>query len=110
MNRILMAGVAIVFGAGAVLAASPEVAKAIKTIQSVSGDAAKMKLLCALDDAEEGMGEKEDPAAEKQVEDLLGQLGDDFAAAWDVGDGLDEKSPDAVEFAAAVEAVSEKCE
>jgi hypothetical protein len=101
-----------VLGVSAVPAASPQVDKAIKTIQSIGSDAAKMKLFCALDDADEAVeaaGGKEDPAAEKQADDILSQLGADFAAAWDVGAELDEKSPDAAEFAAAVDALSEKC-
>jgi hypothetical protein len=40
----------IALGASVVPAASPQVDKAIKTIQSIGSDAAKMKLFCALDD------------------------------------------------------------
>lgn len=109
MKRILFGCVAVALGASVVPAASPEVAKAIKTIQSVSADAAKMKLFCALDAAEDAAAEKEDPAVTKQIDDLLAQLGSDFEAAWDAGDQLDEKSPDGVEFAAAVDAVAAKC-
>jgi hypothetical protein len=99
----------IALGASVVPAASPQVDKAIKTIQSIGSDAAKMKLFCALDDAAEAAGDKEDPAVEKQLDDILAQLGADFGAAWDVGDELDEKSPDSAEFTAAVEALAAKC-
>jgi hypothetical protein len=98
-----------VLGASVVPAASPQVDKAIKTIQSIGADAGKMKLFCDLDTAADASGEKEDPALEKQMDDLLAQLGADFGAAWEVGDELDEKSPDSAEFTAAVEALAEKC-
>jgi hypothetical protein len=115
MKRTLIACVAIAFGASMAPAASPEVDKAIKTIQAVASDPAKMKLFCTLDGAiETADGQtdatKADPAVEKQIEDLLAQLGPEFEAAWDVGDELDEKSPDGVEFAAALEALAAKCQ
>jgi hypothetical protein len=109
MRRTLIACAAIACGASLVLAASPEVDKAIKAIQGVTADPAKMQLFCALDEASDAAGEKADPANEKQVEEILGKLGADFAAAWDAGDNLDDKSADGVEFSAAVEAVAAKC-
>src|SRR5512145_348594 len=124
MKRTLIACAAIACAASLAVAASPEVDKSIKTIQSVAADPAKLKLFCALDDATEETTEAEgqkvdpakvdaakaDPAQDKQVNDILKQLGADFAAAWDIGDNLDEKSPDGVEFTAAVEAIVAKCD
>ena len=110
MKRTLIACAAIVCGASLTVAASPEIDKAIKTIQGVTADPAKMKLFCALDQVNDAAGEKADPAHEKQVEEILGKLGPDFAAAWDAGDNLDDKSADGVEFSAAVEAASAKCQ
>src|SRR5262245_45529341 len=110
MKRTLIACVVAACGASIVLAASPEVDKAIKTIQSVGADAAKMKLFCALETAVDATDGKEDPAVTKQIQDLLGQLGSGFKAAWEAGDKLDEKSPDGVEYAAAVEALAAKCQ
>lgn len=69
-----------------------------------------MKLFCALEQATESADDKSAPALEKQVEDILGQLGTDFAAAWDIGDNLEDKSADGVEFSAAVSAVAAKCQ
>ena len=109
MKRTLIACAAVALGATLVLAASPAVDKAIKTIQGVAADPAKMKLFCALDAAADATDEKEDPAVAKQIEGILTQLGADFSAAWDAGDDLDDKSPDGVEFAAAVEALAAKC-
>jgi hypothetical protein len=108
MKRLLIASIAIACGASLALSASPEVDKAIKTIQGVTADPAKMQLFCALDQASDTEGQA-NPEQEKQAEEILGKLGADFEAAWDVGDNLDDKSADGVEFAAAVEAVAAKC-
>ena len=63
MNRILIACAAVALGAGVVLAASPEVDKAIKAVQAVGADAAKMKSFCAIvDDDDEEEEEEEDDA------------------------------------------------
>jgi hypothetical protein len=120
MKRTLIACAAITLGASVVPAASPAVDKAIKTIEAVAADPARLKLFCALDDvieAEEEKAEaakadpaKEDPAVEKQIEDILAQLGPDFTAAWEAGGDLDDKSTDGAEFAAAVEALAAKCQ
>jgi hypothetical protein len=109
MKRSLLACAALAGAAGLALAASPEVDKAIKTIQGVAADPAKMQLFCALDAASDATSEKADPAQEKQVDDILGKLGADFAAAWDAGDNLDDKSADGMEFSTAVEAIAAKC-
>ncbi|HET9312697.1 MAG TPA: hypothetical protein VFO04_01740 [Nitrospira sp.] len=109
MKRILGACVAVAFGASVVPAASPPVDAAIKKIQAVVADAGKMKLFCDLNGALDSGEDKEDPAVEKKIDGIVTQLGPDFAAAWKVGDELDETSPDATEFAAAVEAIAEKC-
>jgi hypothetical protein len=110
MNRIVIAcAAAVALGAGVVLAASPQVDAAIKAIQAVGADAAKLKTFCELTSALEAAGEKEDPELQKKVDDLMAKLGPDFEAAWEVGDGLDENSADAKEFNAAVDALAEKC-
>jgi hypothetical protein len=109
MKRILVACAALAFGAGLVSAASPRIDAAIKTIQGVGGDAAKMALFCDLVEILDDAGEAEDPALEKRVDDLLAKLGQPFSAAWEEGSELDEKSADGVEFSAAVDALSEKC-
>src|SRR5262245_31936776 len=109
MKRILMAYMAVALGASAVLAASPNVEAAIRAIQSVGADAGKLKLFCALNDVLQTAGEKDDPALEKQADDIIKQLGPDFEAAWDLGNELDEDSADGMEFFAAVDTLAEKC-
>jgi len=124
MKRVIIAFAAVALGAGGAAAASPEVDKAIKTIQSVG--AAKMQQFCELVDATEpdeeapaaagkaaaadkAAADKEDPAVEKEIDGLLTQLGPDFAAAWEAGEDLDENSADGKAYAAAVDGLAEKC-
>lgn len=121
MKRTLIACAVIACAGGLAIAASPEVDKAIKTIQSATADPAKLKLFCGVaddDDADadgkadakaDAKEEKDDPAEEKQAADALKQLGAGVAAAWAVGEKLAEGSPDAAEFATAMEAITAKC-
>jgi hypothetical protein len=109
MKRILIVGAAVVIAAGALPAASPAVDLAVKTITSVSSDPAKLKIFCSLNKLLQDAGDKEDPAIQKQVDDLVAQLGPDFNDAWDIGDELDENTPDGKEFFGAVDALAEKC-
>ena len=78
MKRLLIASIAIACGASLALSASPEVDKAIKTIQGVAADPAKMQLFCALDQASDTEGQA-NPEQEKQAEEILGKLG---ASSW----------------------------
>ena len=109
MKRILFACVAVAIIAGAVPAASPAVDLAIKTIEAVANDPARLKLFCELNKLLQESGDKEDPAIQKQIEDLVAKLGPEFAAAWEIGDELDENSEDSQEFYGAVDALAEKC-
>jgi hypothetical protein len=99
-----------VLGAGVAPAASPQVDTAIKAIQTVGNDPEKLKLFCQLNKLLQEAGDKEDPDAQKQIEDLVTKIGSDFGAAWDVGDELDESSPDGQEFYAAVDTLADKCQ
>jgi hypothetical protein len=120
MKRTLIACAVIACAGGLAIAASPEVDKAIKTIQSATADPAKLKLFCLVaeddeEDAADAKGgkaapeEKDDPAEEKQAADALKQLGGDVAAALAVGEKLADDSPDAEEFGTAMEAITAKC-
>lgn len=109
MKRILFACVAVAISAGAVPAASPAVELAIKTIEAVANDPARLKTFCELNKILQESGDKEDPAIQKQIEDLVAKLGPEFTAAWDIGDDLDENSEDGQEFYGAVDALAEKC-
>ena len=118
MKRILMTAVgagvgvfaAAALGAGSAPAASPQVDLAIRAVQAVGNDPGKLKLFCELNKLLQAAGEKEDAAAQKQIEDLVAQIGPDFSAAWDIGDELDENSEDGQEFYEAVDTLAEKCQ
>jgi hypothetical protein len=103
------AAVMALVGAATASAASPAVDRAIKSIRSVSSDPAKLKLFCELNKVIQAAADKEDAAVQKQIEGIVTQMGPDFGAAWDVGDELDETSPDGQAFYDAVDALAEKC-
>jgi hypothetical protein len=115
MKRIVMAGFGLAICAGFFLtagtapAASPSVDLAIKAIEAAGSDPAKLKMFCELNKLLQSSGDKEDPAVQKQVEDIVTKMGPDFSAAWDVGDELDEASEDGQEFYGAVDTLAEKC-
>ena len=106
----LIAYTAVTLSTGVSLAASPQVETAIKSIEAVANDAGKLKLFCDLNKLLQEAGDKEDAATQKQIEDLITRIGSDFGAAWDVGDELDENSPDGQAFYAAVDTLAEKCQ
>jgi hypothetical protein len=101
---------ALFLGAGVVTAASPQVDLAIKAVEAVGNNPGKLKLFCELNKLLQAAGEKEDAAAQKQIEDLVAQIGPEFSAAWDIGDELDENSEDGQEFYEAVDTLAEKCQ
>jgi hypothetical protein len=114
MKRIVIAAVGTfaVAAAGASIApaASPQVNLAIKAVQAVGSDPAKLKLFCEFHKLLQSTGEKEDEAVQKQIEDLVVKIGPDFSAAWDIADELDENSADGQEFYDAVDTLAEKCQ
>jgi hypothetical protein len=109
MRRILIAGAALVAAAGALPAASPAVDQAIKTIEAVGNDPAKLKAFCALNKFIADAGETNDQAIEKKIDDQVAQIGADFKTAWDTGEDLTEDSDDGKAFYAAVDALIAKC-
>jgi L-alanine-DL-glutamate epimerase-like enolase superfamily enzyme len=83
--------------------------EAVKTLEAVGADAAKLKQFCHLNKLFDNVREKEDAALEKQIEDAFEALGADFAAAWDVGDNADENTPEGKKFFDALSALTGKC-
>jgi hypothetical protein len=118
MKRVLMASLgacaaAIVgtgLGTGIAPAASPQVDLAIKAVQAVGNDPARLKVFCEFHKLLQTVGDNEDEAAQKQIEALVTRIGPDFSAAWDVAEELDENSEDGEEFYDAVETLAEKCQ
>jgi hypothetical protein len=111
MKRIVVmsVGACAVLLVGTQLAPAQSMDQAVKIIESVGADAEKVKQFCELNKLVDSAGEKEDAATEKQIEDAVEKLGPDFAAAWEVGEKADEKSPEGKKFYDAVSALSEKC-
>jgi hypothetical protein len=108
LRTCLGACAAAVLGAGIVWAASPQVEQAIKAVEAVGNDPGKLKLFCDLNKLLQGDADDQD--TQKQIEDIVGQIGPDFSAAWDVGDELSESSPDGQAFYAAVDSLADKCQ
>jgi hypothetical protein len=111
MKRNLMFALlaAVTLGAPLVMAASPPVAEAIKTLQTVGNDPARLKLYCDIQQAAEALGDKEDAAAEEKIDQMTKQLGPDFEKAFAVMEELDENSADAKEFYEAFDQLDTKC-
>lgn len=110
-RNLVAAAVAATVGLGAtlVMAASPQVESAMKTLRAIGGDPGKLKVYCDLQAASEALGEKEDAAAEARIDAMTKQLGPDFEKAFAAADDLDEKSADAKEFYAAADELESKC-
>jgi hypothetical protein len=110
VNRYFVAAAAAVcLGATLVMAASPQIEAAMKTLGTISNDPAKLKLYCDLQTEIGAMGEKEDQAAEERIEGMIKQLGPEFETAWTAADTLDETSADAKEFYAFIDQIESKC-
>jgi hypothetical protein len=111
MTRILIAGVAAAVSLSAtyVMAASPPVESAIAALRAVAADPAKFKTYCAMTEASEALGEKEDAVAEAQIDGMAKQLGPDFEKAMEGVDDLEENSPDGRAYYAVVDEIEAKC-
>jgi hypothetical protein len=87
----------------------PQVEAAIKVLQAIAADPAKLKTFCEMMKIEEKMGDKGEPTLEAQIDKLLDQLGADFKIAWAAVDAIDENSPDGKVLAAALDQLEDKC-
>jgi hypothetical protein len=109
MKRFVIASVAACLAAGPAFAAAPKIEAAVKTFKAVAADPAKLKTFCAMSKAMDSMGDKANPAVEKQIDGYMKQLGPDFETAWTAGDDLDENSADGKALNAALDDLSGKC-
>jgi hypothetical protein len=107
--RALTAGLALCLVTAPALAASPKVESAIKVYKAVAANPAKLKAFCDMSKVIKKLGDKEDAAAEAQIDRYMGQLGADFQTAWEAGDGVDENSPDGKALYAAIDDLEGKC-
>jgi hypothetical protein len=107
--RILIGGLALCLITVPALGASPKIEAAIKVYKAVGADPGKLRTYCEMSKIIERMGDKEDAAAEAQVDRLMSQLGADFQTAWEAGDGVDENSADGRALYAALDELDDKC-
>jgi hypothetical protein len=112
MKRILVSCLAIAGGIGVLLAASPEVDRAIRTLKSVSADAGKLELFCWFLREEEKVMFDRTMSSEvrtKRLQELEAKVPPDIAHVLLTADGVDGTTRDGREFYAVYRAVKRKC-
>lgn len=110
MNKFFVAiFAASLFAAGTAYAADPKIDAAVKTLNAVAADSAKLATYCEMSKEMAASGEKPTPASEAKIDGLIKKLGPDFESAWNVGEGLPENSPDAKALGAALDGLDQKC-
>ena len=77
--------------------------------RSVASDPAKLATVCQLAKVMNEAGDHLDAATEEKIETIVKQVGSEFETAWNLGDELDEDSPDAVAYDAALEELASNC-
>jgi hypothetical protein len=95
------------------MAISDNVATAVKTIEQVGSDPAKLKTYCEMSklmsSAEGQDDESKAEALDQQMDGYMKQLGADFESAFEVGADLEPESEDGKAFDAAFDALDAKC-
>ena len=86
-------------------AASPKIEGAIQVFRSVASDPAKLATVCQLAKVMDEAGDHLDAATEEKVETIVKQVG----SSSRLGDELDEDSPDAVAYDAALDELASNC-
>ena len=90
-------------------AASPQVEGAVQVFRSVANDPAKLATVCQLAKVMDEAGDHLDAATEEKIQTIVKQVGPEFETAWNLGDELDEDSPDAAAYNAALDELASKC-
>ena len=110
VQKVLTAFAALCLYTTSVLAADPKVESALKEFRAVGSDPERLKVFCALSKAVDAVDEREDAAAEAAIEGYLKALGPEFQKAWDVGDDIDETSPDGKALTDAIDKLVGMCD
>jgi hypothetical protein len=112
MKKVLAAIAMCGLLAAPAVAVSDNVAAAVKTIEQVGNDPAKLKTYCEMsklmstgDDEDESKAE----ALDKQMQGYMKELGTDFEAAFEAGADLDPDSEDGKAYDAALDGLDGKC-
>jgi hypothetical protein len=109
MLRALISCVALCLLSVAVSATDAKVESAIKVFKQTEADTGKIKTYCEMTKAMEAAGDNEDAATDTKIDGYLKQLGPDFTTAWNTGQDMEENSPDAKAFGAALDELGSKC-
>ena len=107
-TRFFVIALAVMIAAPAV-AADAKVTAAIATFKAVEADKTKLDTFCAMGKEMAEGGEKGNAASDARIDGFMKSLGQDFEAAWNVGEGLDDKSDDAKALNAALDNLQSKC-
>jgi hypothetical protein len=109
MKRFAIGCAAVCLTTIAAFAADPKIETAVKVFKQTEADAGKLKTFCEMNKLMTTAGDKEDATTDGKVDEYLKQLGPDFNAAWNAGEGLDENSPDGKMLNAALDELGSKC-
>jgi hypothetical protein len=109
MKRFALGCTAVCLTTIAAFAADPKIETAVKVFKQTEADAGKLKTFCEMNKLMAASGDKEDAATEAKVDGYLKQLGPDFNAAWNAGEGVDENSPDGKLLNNALDELGNKC-
>jgi len=109
MTRPLLISTIFFVTAAAALAADNKVDSAVATFKAVENDAGKLKIFCEMTATMDKAGDNPDAATDAKIDGYMKQLGPDFAAAWNAGEGLDEKSPEGKKLDEAMDELGKKC-
>jgi hypothetical protein len=92
--------------------ADAKIDAAIRALDELEADPAKLAPFCAIANEMSQLGEGDDVKSEElevKMEEYLTGLGPDFANAWTVGEDLDPSSPEAAALDAAFDRIEQKC-
>src|ERR1041385_94023 len=108
--RSVLTGISLLcFSAMGAFAADPKVDAAVKTFKQTENDPGKVNTFCEMTKVMDAAGEKEDAATDAKIDGYMKQLGPEFETAWNAGENLDEKSPDAKAMDDAINELQSKC-
>jgi hypothetical protein len=110
MPRVLVACLAFSVWTNGALALDPKIESALREFKAVGSDPGRLKIFCAMSKALDAVDEREDAAAEAAIERYMKMLGPEFQKAWNVGEDIDENSPDGRAITAAIDELAGECD
>ena len=110
MQRALVTCLAICLCTSCAPAADATTESALREFKAVGADPARLKIFCEMSKALDAVDEREDAAAEAAIEGCLKALRPEFQKAWDVGEDIDETSPDGKALTDAIDELAGECD